>query len=419
MALWVRGRTRAGAGHRAAVAVVGSRAATGYGMHVAGEFGAGLAAGGATVVSGAAIGIDGSAHRGALAAEGPTIAVLACGIDRAYPAAHATLLERIARDRPRRQRVPAGQRPRPAPLPRPEPPDRGAGWRDARRRGGCAQRGTAHRGRRSALGRPLMAVPGPITSGLSAGCHRLIREGALLVTRPAEVLEVVGSAGRGPGGRARRTGAAAPTDCAAPRPWCTTRCRSAGRGTCGGWPGRPACPLTTCVRRWASSSGEGWPGSVTGSGGSPSRPAGSPDRWRGPIVAFSFFCGSRGATTAACGVPRGRVSDHACLDHHRAGRARPARPPPAGTARQRPSSSGACWPRGRLTCRSQAGAHRPQVGGAGRMGSPRPLARPPRGGPCRRCRDPGRGGSGTDAGCAVRGVGVSLRRRACAAGAAR
>ena len=68
-----------------AVAVVGARAATSYGLHMAGELATGLADRGITVVSGAAIGIDGAAHRGALAVDGPTVAVLACGIDRAYP----------------------------------------------------------------------------------------------------------------------------------------------------------------------------------------------------------------------------------------------------------------------------------------------------------------------------------------------
>src|SRR5215210_5805144 len=77
VALWVRGPLRLAEATERAVAVVGARAATGYGAHLAGEFGAGLALAGATVVSGAAIGIDAAAHRGALAGDGPTIAVLA------------------------------------------------------------------------------------------------------------------------------------------------------------------------------------------------------------------------------------------------------------------------------------------------------------------------------------------------------
>ena len=81
---------------RSAAAVVGSRSATTYGAGVAGDVAAHLAGHGVTVVSGAAYGIDVAAHRGALAARGPTLAVLACGVDRAYPAAHTTLLDYIA-----------------------------------------------------------------------------------------------------------------------------------------------------------------------------------------------------------------------------------------------------------------------------------------------------------------------------------
>src|SRR3989442_673180 len=79
-----------------AVSMVSACAATSYGEHVAAEFGYGLAEAGWTVVSGAAYGIDGAAHRGALAAEGTTAAVLGCGIDIGYPSGHATLLDRIA-----------------------------------------------------------------------------------------------------------------------------------------------------------------------------------------------------------------------------------------------------------------------------------------------------------------------------------
>jgi DNA processing protein len=78
------------------VAVVGARASTAYGEHVAGELGAGLGERGWTVVSGGAFGIDAAAHRGALAVEGTTVAVLACGVDRVYPSAHGALFSRIA-----------------------------------------------------------------------------------------------------------------------------------------------------------------------------------------------------------------------------------------------------------------------------------------------------------------------------------
>lgn len=110
VALWVRGHRLDELGERA-VAVVGARAATGYGEHVAAEFGYGLAESGVTVVSGAAFGIDGAAHRGALAAEGYTVAVQACGLDRAYPAGHQGLLDRIAASGAVVSEYPPGARP--------------------------------------------------------------------------------------------------------------------------------------------------------------------------------------------------------------------------------------------------------------------------------------------------------------------
>ncbi|MGL5928767.1 MAG: DNA-processing protein DprA, partial [Dermatophilaceae bacterium] len=95
--LYVRGESDLAALADRSVAVVGSRAATDYGQRVAGDIGDGLCARGFTVVSGAAYGIDAAAHRGALAAGGPTIAVLACGVDVPYPRAHARLLDEVAR----------------------------------------------------------------------------------------------------------------------------------------------------------------------------------------------------------------------------------------------------------------------------------------------------------------------------------
>jgi DNA processing protein len=195
LALWVRGPGLLAGLCEQAVAVVGARAATSYGGHMAGELSGGLADRGFCVVSGAAIGIDGAAHRGALAVEGPTVAVLACGVDRAYPAAHQALLERIAASglvvseyppgcvpgRHRflvRNRLIAGMA-------------AGTLVVEAGLRSG-AQRTAADA---AALGRLVMAVPGPVTSGMSAGCHRLVRDGALLVTRTEEVLEAVGRLG--------------------------------------------------------------------------------------------------------------------------------------------------------------------------------------------------------------------------------
>jgi DNA processing protein len=195
LALWVRGPGRLDALCGQAVAVVGARAATSYGAHVAGELGAGLADRGCTVVSGAAIGIDGAAHRGALAVQGPTLAVLACGVDRAYPASHQLLLERIAACGLVVSEYPPGAVP-------------GRHRFLVRNRliaGMAAGTVVVEAGLRSgaqrtasdalALGRPVMAVPGPVTSAMSAGCHRLVRDGALLVTRSEEVLEAVAPIG--------------------------------------------------------------------------------------------------------------------------------------------------------------------------------------------------------------------------------
>ena len=196
VALWVRGASRLDELGDRAVAVVGARAATGYGEHVSAEFGYGLAEGGVVVVSGAAFGIDGAAHRGALAAEGRTVAVQACGLDRAYPAGHQRLLDRVAERAAVVSEYPPGVRP--------------ARYRflvrnrliaalaagtvvvEAGMRSGARRTATAA----AALGRVVMAVPGPITSALSVGCHLLVRdEQAVLVTRVAEVIEAVGRIG--------------------------------------------------------------------------------------------------------------------------------------------------------------------------------------------------------------------------------
>ncbi|MDQ6641939.1 MAG: DNA-protecting protein DprA, partial [Actinomycetota bacterium] len=96
LGLWLRGPVRLADAVQRAVAVVGSRSATSYGADAAGEIGAALGRAGHTVVSGAAFGIDQAAHRGALAVRAPTIAVLACGVDRAYPSGHRQLLDYIA-----------------------------------------------------------------------------------------------------------------------------------------------------------------------------------------------------------------------------------------------------------------------------------------------------------------------------------
>ena len=138
--LYVRGRADLAALTERAVAVVGSRAASAYGVRVAAELGEGLAQRGWSVVSGAAFGIDAAAHRGALAAEGPTVAVLACGVDVPYPKAHGRLIGAVAAAGAVVSEVPVGVGTRPRPVPRPQPDHRAAGPRHRRRRGGAAVR---------------------------------------------------------------------------------------------------------------------------------------------------------------------------------------------------------------------------------------------------------------------------------------
>lgn len=191
VALWVRGDPQALVAPRA-LSVVGARAATGYGEHVAGELAAALAADGATIVSGAAYGIDGAAHRGALSA-GTTVALLAGGVDRAYPSGHATLLADIARTGAVVSETPCGTAP--------------TKWRFLARNRTIAALGDAtivvEAGIRSgslntaahaaSLGRPLGAVPGAVTSAASAGCHRMLREmDAVCVTGADDARELAG-----------------------------------------------------------------------------------------------------------------------------------------------------------------------------------------------------------------------------------
>jgi DNA processing protein len=175
-----------------AIAVVGARACSSYGRSVARSLARELAGAGLVVVSGMARGVDGEAHRGALDAGGRTVAVLGCGIDRDYPAAHAELARRIGESGLVVSEYEQGVEPAP--------------WRfPARNRiiaGLCA--GTIvveARERSGALitvdfaleeGRDVFAVPGEITSSLSAGSNALLRLGAVPVTSAADVLELYG-----------------------------------------------------------------------------------------------------------------------------------------------------------------------------------------------------------------------------------
>lgn len=194
MLLWVRGEQDLQTLLRRSVAVVGARAATAYGQHVAGDLGRGLVPHGVTVVSGGAFGIDAAAHRGALLADGPTIALLAGGVDRPSPAGNLDLLDRMRSD--------GGALV--AESPPGTPPTRSrfllrnrliaavtgatvvveAAWRSG---------ALSTAARASELLRPLGAVPGPVTSMASVGCHRLLREGgAVCVTDSSDVIELLG-----------------------------------------------------------------------------------------------------------------------------------------------------------------------------------------------------------------------------------
>ncbi|HEX4586790.1 MAG TPA: DNA-processing protein DprA [Mycobacterium sp.] len=195
LALWATGPARLDEVAGRAAAIVGTRAATMYGEHVAAELSAGLAERDVAVVSGGAYGIDGAAHRAALAADGFTVAILAGGIDVSYPAGHAALLHRIAEESLLVTEYPPGLRPqRHRFLTRNRLVAALSGATvvvEAGARSGAANTAAWAR----ALGRGVCAVPGPVTSSASVGCHVLLRAGATLVTRADEVVELVGHAG--------------------------------------------------------------------------------------------------------------------------------------------------------------------------------------------------------------------------------
>lgn len=198
IALWVKGGGELSTAATRSIAIVGARASTAYGEHVTAEFGYGLARDGVAVVSGGAHGIDATAHRSALTAEGETVLVSAGGLDRSYPPANAALFDAIADSGLLVSESPPGSAPqRHRFLSR----NRliaafGTGTLvvEATLRSGAANT-AAHA---AAMGRPVMAVPGPVTSPMSAGCHALLRDrSAVLVTRTADALAVVGAIGEG------------------------------------------------------------------------------------------------------------------------------------------------------------------------------------------------------------------------------
>jgi DNA processing protein len=190
--LYLRGSGDAAVLAQTAVAVVGARACSPYGAQVARMLGRELAAAGVVIVSGLARGIDGEAHRGALETDGHTVAVLGCGIDRNYPAAHASLARSISE----RSLIVSEYEPGVEPAP----------WRfPARNRiiaGLCAATIVVEARERSGAlitadfaleeGREVFAVPGEITSALSAGANALLRLGATPLTAAADVLESLG-----------------------------------------------------------------------------------------------------------------------------------------------------------------------------------------------------------------------------------
>lgn len=196
-AIWLRGQASLREACERAVAIVGSRASTGYGDHVAADLAYGLAERGWTVISGGAFGIDAAAHRGALAASGLTIAVLAGGVEKAYPPAHHLLFDRITDSGLLLSEWPPGTNPHRhrflvrnrliAAL------AAGTVLVEANLRSGA--RFTLRRTRQ--LNRMAMVVPGPVTSAMSTGAHEELRaeQPTTLVTRVDQVLEAIGRIG--------------------------------------------------------------------------------------------------------------------------------------------------------------------------------------------------------------------------------
>ncbi len=195
MVLWVRGPLDLALVSARSCALVGTRASSAYGEYVAADLAAGLAAREVAVVSGGAYGIDGAAHRAALACDGATVAVLASGIDVRYPAGHAELFGRLAEEGLLVTEYPPGSRPtRHRFLTRNRLVAALAGATvvvEAGVRSGAANTAAWAR----ALGRAVCAVPGPVTSSSSVGCHELLRGGAELVSRADDVVELVGAIG--------------------------------------------------------------------------------------------------------------------------------------------------------------------------------------------------------------------------------
>jgi DNA processing protein len=174
------------------LAIVGTRNPTPYGVRIAGDFAAGFTDREWSIVSGGAYGIDSAAHKGALIAEGRTIAVLAAGIDVAYPAGNARLFAEISENGalvsevlPGAHAIPSRFLTRNRII---------AALSQATLVVEAAFRSGSLRTARDAaeLMRPVMAIPGPINSPTSEGCHRLIGERAAeIVTSVSDAIELV------------------------------------------------------------------------------------------------------------------------------------------------------------------------------------------------------------------------------------
>jgi DNA processing protein len=193
--LWVRGAGDLRLSALRSVAIVGARACTAYGENVAVELAGGLSERGWCVVSGGAYGIDAAAHRGVLGVQGCSVAILACGADVAYPKAHDRMLLHLLERGVVLSEAPLGAAPHRgrflvrnrviAAL------TRGTVVVEAALRSGSLSTVREAAG----LGRVVMGIPGSVTSAMSAGVHRELREGALLVSSIHEVIEAVGDIG--------------------------------------------------------------------------------------------------------------------------------------------------------------------------------------------------------------------------------
>ena len=202
--LWVHGDTDLRYACLRSVSVVGTRAATAYGIHICTDLVVGLAERGWTVVSGGAYGIDSCAHRAVVAVDGTTIAVLPCGVDMTYPPGNEKLFRQIRESGALVSEWPPGRHPS------------RHGFLDRNRVIAALSRGTvvveaavrsgALNTARHAHGqaRPLMVMPGPVTSAQSAGCHEALRElAAVCVTSARDVVEVLEFGEDGPAERPR------------------------------------------------------------------------------------------------------------------------------------------------------------------------------------------------------------------------